>query len=171
MYSFIKPRSKYGFDSITYIWLAFLVFVSIVLISFGVYINFKNKNFDNYVLDYKNKILLLKREKEETSKRIFRYKEIQKDYLSAKKTNQSIENALKNLFMLIPNQIKINKLYMSENELKIYGTTDSPKTYKLLLEPSLKSIFDESRVGFTKKGDSEYLFSSYNTTKRIKDEK
>ena len=171
MYSFIKPRSKYSLDSLTYIWLGFITFVSIVMLSFGMYIDFKNKNFDNYVEDYKNKILILNKKKGELSKKIAKYKEIHKNYLIAKKTNSSTKNALKNLFMLIPNQIKINKLYMSENELKIYGITDSPKTYKLLLEPSLKSIFDKSRVGFTKKSEKNYLFSSYNTIKRLKDEK
>jgi len=171
MYSFIKPRSKYSLDSLTYIWLGFITFVSIVMLSFGMYLDFKNKNFNNYVTDYKNKILLLNKEKEKVSQKISNYKKIHKSYLISKKTNSSIKNALKNLFMLITNQIQINKIYMSKNELKIYGITDSPKTYKLLLEPSLKSIFDKSKVGFTKKGENEYLFSSYNTIKGIKDEK
>jgi hypothetical protein len=60
---------------------------------------------------------------------------------------------------------------LNKYEVKIYGYIDSPKTYKLLLGPLLKSIFDKTRVGFTKIENGKYLFSSYNKIKRVNNEK
>ena len=171
MYSFIKPRKKYSLDTITYMWLAFTVFVSILLIVFGLYIDRKNTLFEYDLSILKEKNLKVIQNQKEIKNQIKEY--LRKDRVAkmAYHSNNSLARGLKNLFALVPNQIKINKLYLTKYEVKIYGETNSPKTYKLLLEPPLKSIFDNSKVGFTKKDDNRYIFSSYNTIKRVKDEK
>jgi len=171
MYSFIKPRKKIFFDSFTYLWIVFILIISLGLIGFGLYIEKENKIFQTSLDELKVKIQTVKDD-------IDRQKSIIKDYklaniknLEMVNSNKRLKNGIKNIFLLIPDQIQINKLLLNKYDIKIYGKTNLPKTYKLLLEPPLKSIFDSSRVGFTKINDSEYLFTSHNKIKREKNEK
>ena len=171
MYSFITPRKKYSIDTFSTMWLGFILFISLLMIFFGFYLDRKNRFFEQDLNEIKNKILFVTNEKKEVQKEIDNIIQIHKNIKSTYNTNASIRQGLINFFSLISDQIKINKLYMTKYELKIYGKTDSPKTYKLLLEPPLKSIFDSSKVGFTKENNTSYLFSSYNTIKRVEHEK
>ncbi len=171
MYSFIKPRKKYSLDSFTYMWLGFIVLISVLLVAVGLYIDRKNRLFDEDLKNYKTMVTEISTEKKNIKKEINKYLQAHRSMVETKKFNKSIENGIKNLFSLIPDQIKINKLYLKKYEVKIFGETDSPKTYKLLLEPPLQSIFDKSKVGFTKKGENNYIFSSYNYIKRLENEK
>ena len=171
MYSFITPRKKYSIDTFSTMWLGFIVLISLLLIFLGLYIDRKNRYFEDDLKGIKQKIILTIKEKQKIQKEIDTLMKIHNYIKSANKSNHNIKQGLINFFSLIPDQIKINKLYMTRYELKIYGKTDSPKTYKLLLEPPLKSIFDSSKVGFTKENNSTYLFSSYNFIKRVEDEK
>jgi len=171
MYSFIKPRKKYSIDTFTYLWLGFTVIVAILLIVVGLYIDNKNNLFESDLKALKEKNLKVVQKQKEIKQKIKEYLKEERAGKSAYKINTSLKNGIKNLFSLVPNQIKINKLYLTKYKVDIYGETDSPKTYKLLLEPPLKSIFDKSKVGFTKKDENKYIFSSYNTIKRSEHEK
>ncbi len=171
MYSFIKPRKKYSLDNLTYMWLGFIVIISIMLIVVALYIDKKNTLYKYDLTSLKEKNLKIVQKQKEIKKDIKEYLVEDNIAKRAYSSNNSLERGLRNLFALVPNQIKINKLYLTKYEVKIYGETDSPKTYKLLLEPPLKSIFDKSKVGFTKKDEKSYLFSSYNTIKGVKVEK
>jgi len=170
MYSFIKPRGKYSLDTVSYMWLGFIVVISVMMMFFGLFLDTKNKNFGNELVDLKTKISNIDNDKKKIKKDIENIMDIQKSYKLSLARNNSIKSGLKNLLSLIPDQIKIKKLYMTQTELKIYGLLDSPKTYNLFLKPALKSIFDKSKVGFTKR-ENDYLFSSYNQLKEVKHEK
>ena len=171
MYSFIKPRKKIVFDSFTYVWIAFILITSIGLIGFGLYIDRENQVFKNNLEEFQLNIQNQKDEIEQQKLKIKNYKLANIKNIEMSKANKSLKNGIKNIFLLIPDQITINKLLLKKYDIKIYGKTNSPKTYKLLLEPPLKSIFDSSKVGFTKISDTEYLFTSHNKIKRDKNEK
>ncbi len=158
-------------DSFTYMWIVFIMITSILLIGVGLYLDGENSKFNIYKSELKEKINKNKKLKEQLLQKIESYK---LSYKKAKKTaiaNNTLKSGLQNLLLFVPDEIKINKMVLEKYQVKIYGITNSPKTYKLLLEPPLKSIFDTTKVGFTKKDDDTYLFSSYNTIKRIKHEK
>ncbi len=169
-YSFITPRKKFYIDNFTIFATIFIVIVSIILFFSGLYLDNINKSFKNKLIDYKHKIVALKFNEKEINSQISQYIDIVKQKKRAMQVNQSLKNGLKNFFTLIPDQIKINKIYMTKYQVKIYGYTNNPKTYKLLLEPPLKSIFDKTKVGFTKVSKDKYLFSSYNEIKGIHNE-
>jgi len=171
VYSFITPRKKFTIDTFTYMWIVFFIISSLLLIGFGLYIESENSKYTIYKADLEEKIKQLKDDKKSIKKDIDRYKKI---YIEAKESyvdNEALKKGIKNLLSFIPDQIVINKMLLEKYEVKLYGYIDSPKTYKLLLEPPLKSIFDTTKVGFTKIDDEKYLFSSYNKIKRVNDEK
>ena len=171
MYSFIVPRKKITIDTLTYVWLLFILFTTIILTAIGFYIDGKNSKFDLYKNEIKNKIEKNINKRKNIDKDIKYLLYIYKEYKKASLSNKSLKDAIKNLISFIPNQIIINRLVLNKYEVKIYGYIDSPKTYKLLLGPLLKSIFDKTRVGFTKIENGKYLFSSYNKIKRVNNEK
>jgi len=166
VYSFIAPRKKTTIDTFSYMWLIFIVLTSILLIGVGLYIDGENGKFNIYKVEYKEKIEQDKQKRLTLQKKINGYKLSYKKSKESSMANNTLKTGLQNLLLFIPDEIKINKLQLDKYDVKIYGITDSPKTYKLLLEPPLKSIFDSTRVGFTKKDDGTYLFSSYNKIKR-----
>jgi hypothetical protein len=142
-----------------------------VLIAVGLYIDSENSKFNIYKTEIKNKIEVNKDKKIDIEDDIKYLSQINIEYKKAYNSNESLKKAIKNLLSFIPNQITINKLVLDKYEVKIFGYIDSPKTYKLLLEPPLKSIFDKTKVGFTKIEEGKYLFSSYNKIKRVDNEK
>ena len=171
MYSFIRPRKKILFDAFTFLWIGFLSFVSIGFLFFGLYLNNQNTNFDARLKMQEGKL-------SDIQEIIEKNKAIIKDYKIAilqdkevKRNNLLIKNGIQNIFLLIPNQITIVNLHLDKYSVRIDGVTDTPKTYKLLLEPPLKSIFDSSKVGFTKINNNKYLFTSFNKIKRRASEK
>ena len=169
-YSFITPRKKVTLDSFTLYSIIFLSIISMSFLLLGFYLKYTNSNFQNIEKNYQTKIEEIKKEKKKINKDINEYLQIVNLEKKAKKANIALKNGLKNFFVLIPDQIKINKLYLTKYEVKIYGETDNPQTYKLLVEPPLKSIFDNTKVGFTKISDNRYKFSSYNQIKGVKHE-
>lgn len=171
MYSFIAPRKKASIDTFTYMWILFIVITSVFLIGIGLYIESENNKYDMYKTDLINKIETNKKIKQALNKDILTIKEIYKKEQEVKLSNNSLSNGIKNLLSFIPDQIILNKMILGKYEIKLYGYIDSPKTYKLLLEPPLKSIFDTTKVGFTKIDDDKYMFSSYNKIKRVDHEK
>jgi hypothetical protein len=152
-------------------WILFIVLTSVLLIGIGLYVDSENNKFNIYKSEIKDKIKQNEFKKVKLEKEIVYYKDVQHKYQNAYNSNKALKNAIKNLLSFIPDQIVINKMVLDKYEVKIYGYIDSPKTYKLLLEPPLKSIFDHTKVGFTKIEDGKYLFSSYNKIKRVKNEK
>jgi hypothetical protein len=166
MYSFIKPRKKVVFDHFVYLWAIFISLVLVALFIFVLYLEDQNSRL-------KHKVKMVSSNIEEVKKNIETKRSLVKDLESSfvksqevKLHNSAIKSGVENIFLLIPDQVEIYKLLLKEYSVKIYGRVYSPKIYKLLLEPPLKSIFDSSIVGFTKDGKNGYLFTSNNTIKR-----
>ena len=171
MYSFIVPRKKNTLDTFAYMWIGFITFVLISLVAVGIYFKTKNAQLSYEKEVINSKIQELKKEEKEKLKIINLYKRSYELSVEAKKSNNLLKSGLQNLLSFVPDQIVLTKMIFDKYEVKLFGYTDSPQTYKLLLEPPLKSIFDITKVGFTKVNENKYLFSSDNKIKRAENEK
>jgi hypothetical protein len=166
MRSFIKPRKKKLLDDMSSLWLIFIGLMSVGLIGFGIYINYKSsfyikmleeRNLSNEILnkkvhDLKSDIQIIKMQKEL--------------YDEVTDTNLLLKESVKNLFDLVPDQITLTNVKMEKDSLVLKGYAISKESYMLLLEPPLKSIFDESKVTFSTNERGFFQFVSYNSIQK-----
>jgi hypothetical protein len=89
-------------------------------------------------------------------------------YQEVTSTNLMIKKSVKNLFDLVPDQITLTDVAMEKDSLTLKGYAISKETYFLLLEPPLKSIFDESRVSFSTNQKGFFQFFSKNSMHKSK---
>lgn len=162
MRSFIKPRKKKLLDDLSILWIAFIALMSLGLIIFGVFVNYKSsfyikmleskssemKNLSAHVKDLRDDIQIISMQKEL--------------YHEVNVSNNRLKESVKNLFELVPDQVTLTEVIMEKNSLLLKGYSVSKETYTLLLEPPLKSIFDESKVVFSVNDGGFYTFTSQN---------
>lgn len=168
MYSFIKPRKKKLLDEMSSLWIIFIVLMSIGLIGFGVYINYKSSFYIKMLedRDQENQILNQKTRDIKSDIQIFSMqKELHHEVSSS---NIILKNSIKNLFDLVPDQVTLTKVLMEKYTLTLEGYTRSKESYFLLLEPPLKSIFDDSRVKFSVNKRGFFQFVSHNSVSQNK---
>ncbi|MCH9812613.1 MAG: hypothetical protein K0U47_01575 [Epsilonproteobacteria bacterium] len=162
MRSFIKPRRKKLLDDMSSLWLAFIGLMVIGLIGFGVYVKYKSSFYIKMLEDssYENQALAAK---VKDIKRDIEIYSMQKElYTEVKNSNLILKESVKNLFDLVPDQITLTNVVMEKESLLLTGYSTSKESYLLLLEPPLKSIFDESRVFFSIDNRGFYQFVSKN---------
>lgn len=147
-YSFISPLHKPIFSPITKSWA--LCFLASGLIVVGIYflLKFQTQSFINQSNNIDNKINNQATLKNELSDKL-KYLNTQLDEIRLiQEENTALINAIENLFDLIPDQITINSISLTNNELTIKGITPSKELYIFLLESPLRAIFSESKVDF-----------------------
>ena len=171
MYSYKEPRDKPLFDTVTKMWITFLSTIFVALLAYGIYLYARassfgsdieqlreeNINLSNGVNSLKSELRLLQTQAVLSQKVL--------------KSNHLVANSIKNLFNLVPDQIVLSKVIMKRDSLRLEGLSSTKDAYRLLLEPPLKSIFDESSVKF--KFDSKigsYKFVSINKSQASKQE-
>jgi len=166
MRSFIKPRKKKLLDDMSSLWLIFIGLMSVGLIGFGIYINYKssfyikmleerslsNDKLKKKVHDLKSDIQIINMQKEL--------------YDEVTSTNLLLKESVKNLFDLVPDQITLTNVIMEKDSLLLKGYAISKESYMLLLEPPLKSIFDESKVTFSTNERGFFQFVSHNSIQK-----
>ncbi len=161
-YSFIKPRKKEILDSISKMWIGFIVFVVFFLFVFDALIKYKIdtldtkreqnlvkiKNFKKKIKNFQKEILFLNKQKS-----------IAEDIYAS---NTILKNSIKNLFDLVPDQITLKKVDMKKDSLTLYGVTPSKDIFNFLLGSPLKSIFQSSNTIFYLNRNGWYRFVSIN---------
>ena len=168
MLSFIKPRKKKLLDDMSLLWLVFIGIMSVGLVGFGIYINYKSSFYIKMLeeSDSNNEVLSKKVHAIKSDIQIFN---MQKElYQEVTSTNTMIKESIKNLFDLVPDQITLTDVVMERDSLLLKGYAISKETYSLLLEPPLKSIFDESRVSFSINQRGFFEFISKNNMQKSK---
>lgn len=168
MLSFIKPRKKKLLDDMSSLWLVFIGLMSAGLIGFGIYINYKSSFYIKMLEDSEinNKTL---GKKVHALKSDIQILNMQKElYQEVTSTNLIIKESVKNLFDLVPDQITLTDVAMEKDSLILKGYAISKETYFLLLEPPLKSIFDESQVVFSINKKGFFQFLSKNSMQKSK---
>jgi len=162
MHSFIKPRKKKIIDDMSSLWIIFIILMSLGLIGFGVYINYKSSFYIKMLeSDY-----LKQQSIEENVKSLRRDIQIfsmQKELeTEVKQSNLVLKESVKSLFDLVPDQVTLTDVIMERDSLILKGYSASKESYSLLLEPPLKSIFDESHASFSIDNRGFYRFVSKN---------
>jgi hypothetical protein len=166
MHSFIKPRKKKLLDDMSSLWLIFIGLMSAGLIGFGIFINYKssfyikmleerslsNEKLNKKVHDLKSDIQIINMQKEL--------------YDEVTSTNLLLKESVKNLFDLVPDQITLTNVIMEKDSLVLKGYAISKESYMLLLEPPLKSIFDETKVTFSTNERGFFQFVSQNSIQK-----
>ncbi len=168
MLSFTTPRKKSLIDKVTWLWLSFVVIMLISLASFGFFLKYQTSFYEDMLSgtkltnsNYNNSVSSLDKE----LKIVYMKKALNNEVRSS---NALLKESIKNLFDLVPDQITLNEVAMKKDALFIKGFTPTKDSYKLLLEPPLKSIFNESKVTFSFNSKiGKYQFESMNTINEL----
>jgi Tfp pilus assembly protein PilN len=145
------------------LWLGFIIFIAVGLLIFGILIHYKSSFY----------IKMLDNLQQNNSSSIKKVKTLQKDitliqmqgklYKEVLEANNILKESIQNMFDLIPDQITLQKVVMEKKSLFLRGYTDSAESYKLLLEPPLKSIFTQTKVKFSKDEKGRMIFESFSS--------
>lgn len=163
MRSFIKPRKKKLLDDMSSLWIVFIVLMSVGLVGFGIYVNYKSSFYIKMLEESHQDNEKLGR-KVHSLKSDMQIMNMQKElYDEVASSNLIIKESVKNLFDLVPDQITLTDVLMEKDSLVLKGYSISKESYTLLLEPPLKSIFDESRVSFSTNKRGFFQFISKNS--------
>jgi len=82
--------------------------------------------------------------------------------IEIKTSNTLLKDNIANIFAIIPDQITLSKIEVSQNCLVLYGETPSKELYSLHLMPALKSIFTTSDTSFSRNQGGGLKFISVN---------
>jgi Tfp pilus assembly protein PilN len=164
MYSYKTPRKKPLFSKDSLLWMIFVGIVFTSLVAFGLYLYYQSSQYREALQTVKssNDALSQSVMGYEKELKIFKMQETLGKEVRA--SNLLLKNSIKNLFDLVPDQIVLTKVVMQKDLLELEGTTPTKDTYRLLLEPPLKSIFKSSHVSYvfnTRLG--KYEFKSRNS--------
>ena len=164
MYSYKTPRKKPLFSRDSLLWMSFVGIVFTALVAFGLYLYYQASQYKHALesVEASNNVLSQSVMGYEKELKIFKMQETLGKEVRA--SNILLKNSIKNLFDLVPDQIVLTKVMMQKDLLELEGTTPTKDTYRLLLEPPLKSIFKRSRVNYifnTQLG--KYEFRSLNS--------
>ncbi|RUM65764.1 MAG: hypothetical protein DSZ06_04510 [Sulfurospirillum sp.] len=148
MYSYKKPRNKPLLDKSTKMWIVFFSFVLFGVIGYGIFLQMKTSGFNEKIADIQKinqkKIAHIKKLENELKELKFKQVVVRE----SEKSNKLLNNSIKNLFNLIPDQITLSKVLMKKDSLRLEGYSCTKDAYRLLLEPALKAIFVKSDVKF-----------------------
>lgn len=147
-YSFISPLRKPIFSPITKSWILCFFVSGLMIVGIWFLLSFQTKafieqsnNFDNQIDDQATLKTNLTADLDYLNTQLNEIKIIQEE-------NTALIGAIENLFGLIPDQITINSISLTNSELTIKGITPSKELYIFLLESPLRAIFTESKVDF-----------------------
>ena len=164
MHSYKAPRKKPLFSKDTLLWGIFVSVIFAALVAFGSYLFFKSSGFKSELekLEDSNKILSKSVISYEKEMKILKMQKLLSQ--EVKSSNLLLKNSIKNLFDLVPDQIVLTKVVMRKDLLDLEGTSPTKDTYRLLLEPPLKSIFNNSKVSYVFNSRlGQYEFKSINS--------
>lgn len=147
-YSFISPLRKPIFSPITKAWALCFVASSLVIVGIYFLLKFQTQSFIDQSNNIDTQINQQASLKTDLTDKL-NYLNTQLDEIrTIQEENTALINAIENLFGLIPDQITINSISLTNNELTIKGITPSKELYIFLLESPLRAIFSESKVDF-----------------------
>jgi len=164
-YSFTTPKKKPIFKEDTKLWLI-LIFISLLMYTgFSLFLLIKGYFLKKDVKELKNNIIVTKKEIEKIKNEkefIYTQKALYED-INIK--NQLTKQQIKNLLDLVPDPITLDRFYIDNNKLIIYGITPTKDVYNLLMLPPLKSIFYKTETTFYEMPNGWYKFKSVNYLK------
>lgn len=161
-YSFIKPRKKYLLEGDTKFWILFMMTSVGILLAFSGFLNYKattltedTKRAEEKRVEIENAIKMLN----EKMTFVNRQKAVANDIYSR---NLTLRDAIKTIFDLVPNEITLKKVEMTQKELVLQGITPSKEIYNFQLLAPLKSIFTKNNTTFYMLENGWFSFVSVN---------
>ncbi len=161
-YSFIRPRPKPLLSAFSKIWLMFIFFVSMLLLSFGIFLLFRINYYRKETKNITNERIVLEQkitDKDTYMEYLLRQKSLGEEIYTR---NILLKDSMKNLFDLVPDKITLNRVIIKKDSLIIYGKTPTKDTFNFLLSAPLKSIFSTSNTMFYLTKNGWYNFVSTN---------
>lgn len=147
-YSFISPLRKPIFSPITKSWFLCFFFSGAILVGIYFLLGFQTQAFIDQSNNIDQEISKQGNIKGDLTNQL-KYLNTQLDEIKTiQAENTALLGAIENLFGLIPDQITINTISLTDTELTIKGITPSKELYIFLLESPLRAIFTESKVDF-----------------------
>lgn len=147
-YSFINPLRKPIFSPITKSWIFCFIISGTILACIYLLLNFQTQAFVNQSNKIDQEITKQGEIKNNLTNQL-NYLNTQLDEIKTiQAENTALIGAIENLFGLIPDQITIHTISLTDTELTIKGITPSKELYIFLLESPLQAIFTESKVDF-----------------------
>lgn len=170
-YSFIRPKAKSIFKTLTKIWMLCIGLSVLCMAGFYSLLHVQ-------ILHKQNELTLLEQNTAKLQLNII----ATKDYLnrlnfeqskiariiespqidSTHSTNKRYRDGFSQLLGLIPAQITLSHLIIQDNYLELHGITPSKEVYIFLLQTPLKASFDESKVEFFPLSNGWFHFISVN---------
>jgi Tfp pilus assembly protein PilN len=164
MYSYKTPRKKPLFSRDSLLWMVFVGIVFTALVTFGLYLYYQASQYEKELQSVESANNALSQSVMGYEKELKIFKMQQTLGKEVRASNILLRNSIKNLFDLVPDQIVLTKVVMQKDLLELEGTTPTKDTYRLLLEPPLKSIFKSSRVNYVfNTALGKYEFKSRNS--------
>ncbi|WP_457564015.1 hypothetical protein [Caminibacter pacificus] len=164
-YSFTKPYKKPLFKEDTKLWLLLIVISLFLYVAFSAFLAIKAYFLNKDAQNLKKEIITLKADITKLNKQkdfIFKQKALYED-INIK--NQLTKQQIKNLLDLIPDPITLERFYIDNDKLIIYGITPTKDAYNLLMLPPLESIFAKTVTTFYELPNGWYRFKSENYLK------
>ncbi len=160
--SFISPRRKSLLKRDTKFWLLFIFISTTILLSFYSALEYEisttKENTKKATLDRK----FLSAEAIRLKSNHDTLKEELAFAIEIKTSNTLLKDNIANIFAIIPDQVTLAKIEVSQSCLVLYGETPSKELYNLHLTPALKSIFTTSETAFSKNPGGGVKFISIN---------
>lgn len=148
IFSFTSPPHKPILTPITKSWLISIMASIVVVIGIWIILIFQTDSFVFHSNSLDKEIDQQVQKKTNLVAKLD-FLNMQLNELSAiKKENSTLINAIENLFGLIPDQITLNTIILTDNTLTIKGITPSKELYFFLLESPLRAIFSETNADF-----------------------
>jgi len=162
---FTTPSKKPLFKEDTKLWLLLIIISIGIYILFTLFLLLKSYLF---VKDAEN----LKKEIE-INKATISSINLEKEFIFKQKAlfeeinikNQLTKQQIKNLLDLVPDPITLERFYIDNDKLIIYGITPTKDVYNLLMLPPLESIFYKTITVFYEMPNGWYKFKSENYLK------
>jgi Tfp pilus assembly protein PilN len=164
MYSYKEPRKKPILEKSTKLWLSFATLSLLGLVGYSFFLYNKASSFNSKIenITGSNKDLSVSVNKLEKELKVLKMQQML--FSEVTNSNRLLNNSIKNLFDLVPDQITLSKVLMKKDTLTLEGLSSTKDAYRLLLEPPLKSIFSESKVSFDFQSSiGRYKFVSINS--------
>jgi len=161
-YSFIKPRPKPLLSAFSKIWILFIFFISLMLLSFGIFLLLKINYYKKDTKSIRGERIALEQkitDKDTYMEYLLRQKSLGEEIYTR---NILLKDSMKNLFDLVPDKITLNRVMIKKDSLIIYGKTPTKDTFNFLLSAPLKSIFSTSNTMFYLTKNGWYNFVSTN---------
>lgn len=159
-YSFTPPLPKSSISKLTKIWIFYFILTSTIFYFAGIQLELQRNNLNIELQIIESNIKDSQEEQAKIALTIERL-EFEKNILKEDiKHNEDLILTINHLLDLIPPQITLSSIELSEHKLTIKGVTPTREAATLLLTAPLRSYFNTSEANFLERPDGWFNFTS-----------